>query len=224
MPDVCKIWKSATDTQKLPEGVKSDLKISSLENGSILVDWRLSVPKGLAPLPRAGLSFTIPDKYVNVTWYGMGPWENYCDRSGGSILGIYKGTVGLVSGVADSKSGNIIYPSSRLNTDNYTEPGEQGYRTGCRWLKLSDTLGKAITVTALNTPFGFNAWPYPQSALEGVKHQYEIKKADKITVNIDAAQMGVGGDDSWGARPLEKYMLNKSEYRLVFTVDGLITK
>jgi beta-galactosidase len=53
---------------------------------------------------------------------------------------------------------------------------------------------------------------------------YEIKEGDEITVNIDAAQMGVGGDDSWGARPLQKYMLNDSVYKLQFIIEGLSSK
>jgi beta-galactosidase len=76
----------------------------------------------------------------------------------------------------------------------------------------------------VNAPFGFNAWPYPQSELDGKKHMYEIKEGDEITVNIDAAQMGVGGDDSWGARPLPKYMLNDSVYKLQFIIEGLSSK
>ena len=64
-------------------------------------------------------------------------------------------------------------------------------------------------------------WPYPQTMLEGKKHQWELKAADELTVNIDAAQMGVGGDNSWGARPHAKYMLGEGTYRLVVKVKGL---
>ncbi len=221
MPEVCKIWKDATDSQKLPAGVKSDLKVSTLENGLTLVDWTVAIPKGMAPVPRVGLTFKVPAKYVNAIWYGMGPWENYIDRDASACLGIYHATVGLVSGVANPASGKIVYPKSRLNPDNYSEPGEQGYRTSCRWLTLSDSFGKSIKITAVDAPFGFNAWPYEQKELEVKKHQYEIEKGDAITLNIDAIQMGVGGDDSWGARPLAKYMPGEGVYRLKFTVEGL---
>jgi beta-galactosidase len=121
-----------------------------------------------------------------------------------------------VTGLADPKTGTIDYPSDRLNPDNYTEPGEQGYRTGCRSLKLGSR-----KIVAVNAPFGFNVWPYPQSALEGPKHQWQIVKDDnKLTVNIDAVQMGVGGDNSWGARPHDEFMPGAGTYRLSFIMKG----
>jgi len=214
MPEVCKAWKDATETQKLPDGVKSEIETTALKDGSVLVEWTLTVPEGLPPLPRAGLTFTLP-KTESVSWFGKGPWENYSDRADSAALGTYKASVGLVSGIAGA-DGTIAYPADALNPDNYSEPGEQGYRTGCRWLEIG-----GVRIDAVNAPFGFNVWPYPQSALEGVAHQWEIKEADELTVNIDAAQMGVAGDNTWGARPHDAFMLGAGTYRLVFTVKGL---
>ena len=216
MPNVCKVWKDATASQKLPEGVTSDLKVSKTTEGATLVDWTLVVPKGLPPIPRVGLTFTVPKTEKTVEWYGLGPWENYSDRCEGAILGIHRAMVGLVKGIADEKTGTIAYPANRLNPDNYIEPGEQGYRSGVRSLKIG-----AVEVEAVNAPFGFNAWPYPQTMLEGKKHSWELAETDEITLNVDAAQMGVGGDDSWGARPHNNVMLGAGTYRLVFTVKGL---
>ncbi len=212
MPKVCKVWKDATLAQTLPKGVTSDLKTTRLEDGAWLVDWTLTVPKGLPPIPRVGLTFTVP-KTNAVEWLGLGPWENYADRATGAIYDVHRASVGLVSGLADPATGTIAYPADRLNPDNYTEPGEQGYRTGCRRL----TVG-SLTVEAVNAPFGFNVWPYPQTMLEGKKHQWELAAADELTVNIDAVQMGVGGDDSWGARPHDAFLPKDGVYRLVFTV------
>ena len=194
--------------------MKSEIATTALKDGSVLVEWTLTVPDGLPPLPRAGLTFTMP-KAAEVSWFGKGPWENYSDRSDSAVLGTYTASVGLVSGLADA-DGKIEYPKDALNPDNYTEPGEQGYRTGCRWLKVGD-----VRIDAVNAPFGFNVWPYPQSALEAASHQWDLKEADELTVNIDAAQMGVGGDNTWGARPHDAYMLGAGTYRLVFTVKGL---
>ena len=214
MPNVCKVWKDATESQKLPAGVKSDLKVGKLDDG-MLVDWTLTVPKGLPPIPRVGLTFTVP-KTDAVEYFGLGPRENYADRATAAVLGVHRASDGLVSGLADSKTGTINYPADRLNPDNYVEPGEQGYRTGCRKL----TVG-GVTVEAVNAPFGFNVWPYPQTMLEGKKHQWELKAANELTVNVDAVQMGVGGDDSWGARPHDKYMPGEGTYHLSFTIKGL---
>ena len=215
MPEVCKVWRDATASQKLPTGVKSDLKVSKLEDGALLVDWTLTVPKGLPPIPRVGLTFTVP-KTDKVSYFGLGPWENYADRATGAMLAPHTASIGLVSGLADPATGTIAYPKDRLNPDNYIEPGEQGYRTNCRRLAVGD-----VTVEAVNAPFGFNVWPYPQTMFEGKKHQWELKEADELTVNIDAVQMGVGGDDSWGAKPHDAYLPGAGTYHLVFTINGL---
>ena len=215
MPDLCRVWKEATATQKLPPGVKSDLRTTCLEGGAVLVDWTLTVPKGLPPIPRVGLTFTAP-KVEKIEYFGLGPHENYADRATSAMLGVYTARIGLVSGIADPTTGTIRYPKDRLNPDNYIEPGEQGYRTGCRRL----TVG-GVEIAAVNAPFGFNVWPYSQTMLEGKKHQWELQEADELTVNVDAVQMGVGGDNSWGARPHDPYMPGAGTYRLTFTVKGL---
>ena len=107
----------------------------------------------------------------------------------------------------------MLFRSDRLNPDNYIEPGEQGYRTLCRRLTVGD-----FRIEAINAPFGFNVWPYPQTMLDNKAHQWELKEADELTVNVDAAMMGVGGDDSWGAHPHAEHMLGAGTYRLVFVL------
>ena len=216
MPEVCKVWKAATESQTLPKGVESALKCVKLPDGQTLVDWRLVVPKGLPPLPRVGLTFTVPASVTTAEWYGLGPWENYADRATAAILGVYSAPIDLSTGLADAERGTVAIAKNALNPDNYIEPGEQGYRTGCRWLKLGD-----VEVKAVNMPFGFNAWPYPQTMLEGKKHVWEMKKGDRVTVNVDAVQMGVGGDNSWGNRPHDEFMPGAGTYHLTFTVKGL---
>ena len=215
MAKVCGVWKKATETQTLPEGVKSELECTRLDDGRLMVDWKLSVPRNLAPIPRVGLTFTCPSA-DSVEYVGLGPWENYSDRASGAIFGRHTATVGLVSGTADKRSGTINYPVNRLNPDNYSEPGEQGYRTGCSRLKVG-----GIEISAVDRAFGFNVWPYPQSELEKARHQWEITRSGELTVNIDAVQMGVGGDNSWGARPAAAHMPGGGEYRLSFIVKGL---
>ncbi len=225
MGGVCKTWHDATLSQKLPAGCTSTLEAKRVKGGTIVVDWTFTAAPAkpgakLPPIPRVGLTFNIPKDFTRVKWYGMGPWENYQDRATAALLGEWSASIGLVSGLMGA-DGKIDYPADRLNPDNYTECGEQGYRTGCRWVEFKNAAGKTIKVTALNAPFGFNAWPYTQDTLDKARHQWELKKGDAITVNVDAAQMGVGGDDSWGARPHDQHMLGAGTYRLRFAVDGL---
>lgn len=228
MPAVCAVWKQATVSQAMPDGVESKLDAKRLADGRILVDWSLSVRKvkadsKLPPIPRVGLTFAIPKDFTDVEWYGEGPFENYSDRANFSTLGSWSAKVGVSSGVAGA-DGCIKYvggPSVALNPDNYVEPGEQGYRTQCRWVAFTNGEGRKIRVTALNAPFGFNAWPYTQEDLEKARHQRDLKARDEITVNIDAVQMGVGGDNSWGARPHGDDMPGEGVYTLSFVVEGL---
>ena len=209
MAHACKVWKQATEAQKLPEGVTGGVTCGAVEKGGKLVDFKLSVPKGLAPLPRAGVTFTIPKDFTTVKWSGRGPYENYCDRNIATGFGEWSAKIGL--SVADDQ----------LNPNNYVEPGEMGYRTDCDWVEFSNAEGKKIRVTAVSGRFGFNAWPYSQKSLEKARHMRDLKVEDVITVNVDTAMMGVGGDDSWGAKPRDQHMLGAGEYKLSFLVEGL---
>ena len=220
MPNVCAAWKNATSRQTVPERCTSDFKVSKTASGAYLVELKVKVGDKLPPIPRIGVTFTIPKDFKTVNWYGFGPWENYSDRTTGASIDIWKASIGLVRGLAGA-NGEIAYPACRLNPDNYSEPGEQGYRTGCRWISFENGKGKAIKVTALDAPVGFNAWPYTQNALEKAKHQFDLAEGDAITVNVDAFQMGVGGDNSWGARPHDDDMRWKGEYALRILVEGL---
>ena len=136
------------------------------------------------------------------------------------MLGVFEANVGVSSGLA-GPAGEIEYDPEALNPDNYSEPGEQGHRGGCRWVEFSNPEGKTIRVTALNAPFGFNAWPYSQESLENARHQWDLQDEGEITVTVDAVQMGVGGDNSWGATPHEPYMPGRGRYELDFLVEGL---
>ena len=220
MPKVAGVWREATLSQAVPEGCTSDLKVSKTADGAYLVDWTF-VSTRQEPLPRVGLTFTVPAAYTNATWYGLGPFENYSDRAAGAVLGIHSAWVALVSGYADPATGTIAYPERRLNPDQYVEPGEQGYRTRCRWLELADGAGAGVKVEALSAPFGFNAWPYSQLTLEKARHQTDLACEGAITVNVDVAQSGLAGINSWGQRPLAPHLLGAGTYRLVFTVSGL---
>ena len=220
MPQRCAAWKKATEAQQLPEGCSAKLDVARTDGGAYLVTLKVTVGEKQPPVPRVGVTFKIPKDLRKVEWYGLGPWENYCDRRTAAILDVWKASVGLVSGLA-GEDGEIAYPERRLNPDNYIEPGEQGHRGGCRWIAFGDGNGKTVKITALGAPVGFNAWPYSQDALERARHQWDLSDEGEITVNVDAVQMGVGGDNSWGARPHDDDMVGKGEYELSFLVEGL---
>mgnify|MGYP006282142565 FL=1 len=158
-------------------------------NGAVRVAMTLE-PKGkkLSVIPRIGLQMRIPRRYDQVKYFGRGPWENYWDRKTGATVDVYE--MGL----------------DELNYD-YVEPQENGYRCDVRWMMLTDGSGTGLRFEGL-PEIGFNVWPYTQENLEEARHPYELVKAGNLTVNIDYKQMGVGGDNSWGARPHDEYELH----------------
>jgi beta-galactosidase len=65
----------------------------------------------------------------------------------------------------------------------------------------------------------FSAWHFPAEELERHKHPSEIVRSDDITVNLDYRQMGVGGDNSWGAWPHREYQLPAQPYEYKFRLE-----
>jgi len=168
-------------------------------SGEILVESDFKAAPNLPELPRFGMQVSVPAEFKNVTWFGRGPQENYWDRNTGAAIGLYSGAV------------------EELIT-NYIEPQENGNRTDVRWASFTDQDGAGLMAKGLPL-IHFSAWPYKMSELERAKHPNEIKRSMDITVNIDYKQMGVGGDDSWGAWPHKEFMLPAGSYNYKFMLS-----
>ncbi|MFA6449105.1 MAG: glycoside hydrolase family 2 TIM barrel-domain containing protein [bacterium] len=154
----------------------------------------------LLDIPRLGMQMEIPGEYDNVKYYGRGPSENYWDRNTGSAVGIYA-----------QKVADMIY--------DYVEPQENGNRTDVRWVTFTNSAGAGIRATGMPL-LSVSAWPYRMRELERVAHPYEMKMSGNLTVNLDYLQMGVGGDDSWGALPHDQYRIWPSkEYKYSFKIQ-----
>lgn len=169
-------------------------------NGTIDVASRFNL-KGSQDVPRIGLTFEIDKSFTDVRWFGRGKDENYQDRCSGYPIGIYTSTI------------------SSLN-HMYTDPQECGYRTEVRTLEIN---GKEKSLRIEGDPvFCFNVWDFTQKALEAAKHPHEIKgRGETVTVNIDIAQRGLGCIDSWGAAPLDDYLLpGKQSYSYRFRMTA----
>ena len=97
----------------------------------------------------------------------------------------------------------------------YVVPQDNANRCDVRWFTMTDDQGNGIKITGAQ-PFNFRAWPYGEDDLEKAKHPYEIPDRDYITVNMDLKIHGVGGNDSWGAKTLDKYTIaGNKNYSLV---------
>jgi len=139
-------------------------------------------------IPKFGMHMKIISDLNKINWYGRGPFENYPDRKTGYLIGLY-----------ESKLDNFI--------TNYIAPQDNSNRTDIRWFSFCNQNGEGVKVTGLQ-PLCFRAWPYTEDDLEKAGHPYELPYKNFINLNIDLNVHGVGGNDSWGARTMDKYSID----------------
>jgi len=147
-------------------------------------------------LPRFGMQMAIPGEFSTMSWFGRGPNESYWDRKTGSAVGLYSGPV-------------------EENFHPYVRPQETGNKTDVRWLALTNKDGAGLLAVGMPL-LSASAWPFTMDDLEKAKHINELPRRNTITVNLDYKQMGVGGDDSWGARTHPEYTLPAKAYSYRF--------
>ena len=158
--------------------------------------------KELGDMPEFGVIFKFNADYDRVEWYGLGKAETYSDRKKGAKLGIYENKV------AD-------------NIARYMVPQECGAKEEVRWAKVTDRKGRGMLfeMDENNGPMMFSALPYTPHEMENAMHPYELPEVHYTVVRVAKDQMGIGGDDSWGARTHEEYLLKtdkKMEFSFVF--------
>jgi len=164
----------------------------------------------LEEVPRIGMQMQLPQEFTNLSWFGRGPHENYSDRKTSAFAGIYESTVA-----------EQYVP--------YVRPQENGYKTDVRWLTVTDGDGaglrfegeKLFCFAALNNLHEDFESPgrlsqYRPDAKLVNTHIDDVRPRDLVCLNIDYGQMGVGGDDSWGARTHDKYRLLEGRYEYSF--------
>ena len=158
--------------------------------------------KELGDMPEFGVIFKFNADYDHVEWYGLGSAETYADRKKGAKLGIYENMV-------------------KDNIARYMVPQECGAKEEVRWAKVTDRKGRGMLfeMDENNGPMMFSALPYTPHEMENAMHPYELPEIHYTVVRVAKEQMGVGGDDSWGARTHEEYLLKtdkKMEFSFVF--------
>lgn len=225
----CAIWKQASSTRTV-EGFEVrqisekvvEVNVAYAFTGSEIhqrvtytvyasgdIELKSEIDPAAAPLPempRFGMKMKVNQALGNIEWYGRGPHENYCDRNTSSFVGIYKST-----------------PEEQYFP--YIRPQENGYRTDTRWLTLTDHQGIGLRITGIPL-FGFSALPYTienldQGTKKNYRHTCDLLPADFYEVMIDHKQMGVGGDDSWGARPHTQYQIPAGKYAYTFRMTPI---
>ena len=180
-----------TFTYRLPTAPKSSCELAYTVYGDGTVETVLSydpVP-GLGDMPEFGVLFKLDADYNNVTWFGQGPEETYADRLLGSRLGIYKNRV------AD-------------NMAKYLVPQECGNKMGVYFASVTDAKGRGLLYAG--DKMNFSALPWTPHEIENADHPYELPERHYTVIRVAEGQMGVGGDDSWGAWPKPETFLDVS--------------
>lgn len=176
-------------TLSIHADVQVTVAYTVLADGSLNVKSTYEGVSGLPNLPIFALSFKVPADYRHLDWYAMGPEENYIDRAFGARLGVF------CNEAADNMSGYVV-------------PQESGNRTGVRRVDITDDSQRGIRITAPATaPVECNISPYTAFELESAYHVYELPNVYYTVVTVAGKQMGVGGDDSWGAPVHEEYQI-----------------
>jgi beta-galactosidase len=176
----------------------------------IVTNFFEKISEKIPEIPRMGMQMQLPEEFTNLKWLGRGPQENYTDRKTAADVGLYESTV------ADQ-----YVP--------YIRPQENGYKTDTRWLTLTNDNGTGLLVSgdplfcfaALNNIHDDFESPgklsqYRKDAKTANTHTIDVKPYELVNLNIDLGQMGVGGDDSWGAQIHPEYRLQERKYEYSF--------
>ena len=193
-----------TYTYLMPTTPLSECRLSYevFGDGRVKTTLAYDPVKELGDMPEFGVIFKFNADYNRVEWYGLGEAETYSDRKKGAKLGIYSNKV------AD-------------NIARYMVPQECGAKEEVRWAKVTDRKGRGMLfeMDENNGPMMFSALPYTPHEMENAMHPYELPEVHYTVVRVAKDQMGIGGDDSWGARTHEEYLLKtdkKMEFSFVF--------
>lgn len=186
-----------TYTYFMPTTPQSSCEVTYRVFGDGTIETTLSYDpvKELGDMPEFGMMFKLDADYDIVKWYGLGPQETYEDRQHGGKYGVYENKV------AD-------------NIAEYLVPQESGNKCRVRYAKVMDKKGRGMLF--FGDELSFSALPYTPHELENAAHHFELPPVHYTVVRVAKKQMGVGGDDSWGAHTHPEYLLDASE-KMEFT-------
>ncbi|MGE7611258.1 glycoside hydrolase family 2 TIM barrel-domain containing protein [Paenibacillus sp. NPDC101420] len=226
LPKRCAVWKQASNernllsmkyrtegnlcfvstTYLLPTNPYSTLLIQYeiRPDGSLEILQELNPGSSALPeIPEFGMMFVLAGRLDTLSWYGRGPHENYWDRQTGAPLGRYTGKV----------SDQFI---------PYLRPQECGNKTDVRFASITDGNDGSGLYFDSAIPMEINALPWKPEELEAHDHVYKLPVSNKSVLRVNYKQMGVGGDDSWGAPTHEEFtLLANRPYSFRFTLSLL---
>jgi len=179
----------------MPTSPKSSCEVSYEVFGDGTVETTLSYDPvaELNDMPEFGMLFKLDADLDTVRWYGLGEKESYADRQRGGKLGLY------CNKVIDNMAGYLV-------------PQECGNKCGVRYAEVVDIKNRGIRF--FGDELSFSALPYTPHELENAAHDYELPQIHYTVVRVAEAQMGIAGDDSWGAMTHPEYLLDVSKKKV----------
>ncbi len=170
-------------------------RYSLLPSGELQVENTVHLGEAMVDIPRVGVTLALVPDLELLTWFGRGPWENYCDRKASAMIGLYQSSV----------------------TEQYVPyimPQENGHHSDVRWLSLTDASGRGLKVVGAPT-LEFNTSHFSNTDLFIAHHTPDLKPRQEVILNLDAAQRGLG-TASCGPDTLEQYQIRNREYNLTY--------
>jgi hypothetical protein len=155
-------------------------------NGDIQLDIKLEPLRDMPPLQRVGIALKLAGSFDNMSWYGLGPHENYPDRLVSARVDVFKGTV-------DDQFVNRIRPQ------------ENGNKCGVYWASFTDAQGTGLFAIG-DTPLNVTAGRFTSEDLEAAEHTYELVPRKEIILHLDHKVAGLGSN-SCGPGPLPQYLI-----------------
>ncbi len=189
-------------TYRMPTTPESSCALTYrvLPSGEVFVTLSYDPVKELGDMPEFGVIFKMDADFDRISWYGYGPEETYADRMSGAKLGIFSQNV--------------------TDLPEYLRPQECNNHAGVRNTSVVDRRGRGLYIAGHD--LNVSALPYSPHELENARHPFELPQIHYTYVRVAMAQMGIGGDDSWGALTHPEYLIDTGKkMEFTFSFKGI---
>jgi beta-galactosidase len=167
---------------------------------AVAVDYAPKDEDDAPMVPRFGTLWTLDGSLDHVSWYGRGPWPTYSDRKQ-APLGIYSRSVAQ----------QFI---------RYFRPQENSNKVDVRWVAVTNSSGIGLLAAGEPT-LSVGVSEFSKEQMEQARYDFQLERTNRTYLNLDLLQMGVGGNDSWGATAMDDYLPVNKSYQYQFTIRGI---
>jgi beta-galactosidase len=177
-----------------------ELTYTIAPTGRLQVDFHYTTEATLPMMPRVGTEWILAEGLDQIRWYGRGPDPTYSDRRW-ERMGVYATTV-------------------LDNWVDYSRPQENGNKVDVRWMEVTSAAGLGLRVVGA-APLSCNAMPFSKEMLQEKAYSWQLPAPGPVHINVDFAQMGIAGDNSWGLTAHPEYRLQAKSYQYRYFVEAV---